>query len=182
VKSALIVVDMLNSYEHDDAEVLTASVERIVEPLSELVARADRDGVELIYVNDNYGDWNSSQEELAKRALEGARPDLVKPLLPPDSADFVLKARHTVFYMTPLEYLLGQKEIDHLVLAGQVTEQCVLYSALDAYVRHFDVSIPRDGVAHIDEELADAALRMMETNMRADITSCADVKLSAEAE
>jgi nicotinamidase-related amidase len=182
VKSALIVVDMLNSYEHDDAEVLTASVERIVEPLSELVARADRDGVELIYVNDNYGDWNSSQEELAKQALEGARPDLVKPLLPPDSADFVLKARHTVFYMTPLEYLLGQKEIDHLVLAGQVTEQCVLYSALDAYVRHFDVSIPRDGVAHIDEELADAALRMMETNMGADITSCADVKLSADAE
>jgi nicotinamidase-related amidase len=182
VKSALIVVDMLNSYEHDDAEALTASVERIVEPLSELIARADRDGVELIYVNDNYGDWNSSQEELARQALEGARPDLVEPLLPPDSADFVLKARHTVFYMTPLEYLLGQKRIDHLVLAGQVTEQCILYSALDAHVRHFDVSIPRDGVAHIHEELADAALRMMETNMDADITSCADVKLSAGEE
>jgi nicotinamidase-related amidase len=179
VKSALIVVDMLNNYEHDDAELLTASVERIVEPLSELVARADRDGVELIYVNDNYGDWNSSQEELAQRALEGARPDLVKPLLPPDGADFVIKARHTIFYMTPLEYLLGQKEIDHVVLAGQVTEQCILYSALDAYVRHLDVAIPRDGVAHIHENLADAALDMMERNMSAELTSCADVKLSA---
>jgi hypothetical protein len=31
--SALIVVDMLNPYEHDDADVLAANVEAIVEPL-----------------------------------------------------------------------------------------------------------------------------------------------------
>jgi nicotinamidase-related amidase len=178
-KTALVVVDMLNSYEHDDAEPLTQSVEAIVNPLRDLVARAEREGVELIYVNDNYGDWNSSQEELAKRALDGARPDLVEPLLPPDGADFVIKARHTIFYMTPLEYLLGQNEIGHLVLAGQVTEQCILYSSLDAYVRHFDVSIPRDGVAHIHENLAEAALEMMKRNMSAEITSCEDVRLSA---
>ena len=170
---------MLNSYEHEDADELTESVETVVEPLAELVARAERESVELVYVNDNYGDWRVSQEDLAKQALEGARPDLVEPLLPPDSADFVVKARHTIFYMTPLEYLLGQKEIDHLVLAGQVTEQCILYSALDAYVRHFEVSIPRDGVAHIHQSLADAALEMMERNMGAEITSCADVKLSS---
>ena len=177
--SALIVVDMLNTYEHDDADRLTRNVETVVEPLAELIGRADDDGVELIYVNDNYGDWNSSQEELAKQAMEGARPDLVEPLLPPDGADFVIKARHTIFYMTPLEYLLGQKEIDHLILAGQVTEQCILYSALDAYVRHFEVSIPRDGVAHIHENLSDAALEMMERNMGAELTSCADAKLSS---
>jgi nicotinamidase-related amidase len=176
-KTALVVVDMLNSYEHADAEQLTESVETIVDPVSRLIARAEREGAEIIYVNDNYGDWNSSQEELAKRALDGARPDLVKPVLPPDSADFVLKARHTIFYMTPLEYLLGQKEIGHLVLTGQVTEQCILYSALDAYVRHLSVSVPRDGVAHIHESLADAALEMMERNMDAEITSCEDVRL-----
>jgi nicotinamidase-related amidase len=174
VSSALIVVDMLNSYEHDDADRLTESVEKIVEPLSELIARAERDGTEIIYVNDNYGDWNSSQEELARAALDGRRPDLVEPILPPAEADFVLKARHTIFYMTPLEYLLGQKEIDHLILTGQVTEQCILYSALDAYVRHFKVSVPRDAVAHIHEDLAEAAFRMMEINMGAEITASAD--------
>jgi nicotinamidase-related amidase len=172
---------VLNTYEHDDGDMLARSVEQIVEPLGSLIARARDQGTELIYVNDNYGDWNSSSEELAQRALAGARPDLVEPLLPPEGADFVIKARHTVFYMTPLEYLLGQKEIDHLVLAGQVTEQCILYSALDAYVRHFDVTVPRDGVAHIHEDLAQAALEMMERNMGARLTSCADVSLSAAA-
>ena len=177
--SALIVVDMLNAYEHEDADELIQSVETVVEPIRELIARADKEGVEIVYVNDNYGDWRVSREDLVKQAMNGARPDLVEPLVPPDGADFIVKARHTIFYMTPLEYLLGQKEVGHLVLTGQVTEQCILYSALDAFVRHFEVSVPRDGVAHIHENLAGAALEMMERNMGAEITSCADVKLGS---
>jgi nicotinamidase-related amidase len=176
-RSAVIVVDMLNPYEHEDAEQLLESVEDVIDPIAALVARASEQGVEIIYVNDNYGDWNSSQEELAEAALQGRRPDLVKPILPPEGVDFVIKARHTIFYMTPLEYLLSQREIGHLVLAGQVTEQCILYSALDAYVRHLEVSIPTDGVAHIHEDLAQAALRMMERNMRAALVPAADCRL-----
>jgi nicotinamidase-related amidase len=176
-KTALVVVDMLNPYEHDDADQLTQSVEPIVRPLRELIARASDEGTEVIYVNDNYGDWKISRDDLADRALMGARPDLVEPLLPPDDADFVMKARHTIFYMTPLEYLLAQREIGHLVLTGQVTEQCILYSALDAYVRHLEVSVPRDGIAHIHENLAEAAVTMMERNMNARVTTCADANL-----
>jgi nicotinamidase-related amidase len=176
-RTAVIVVDMLNSYDHDDADRLTKSVERAVEPISALVARASESDAELIYVNDNYGDWNSSSSELAERALDGRRRDLVEPLLPPEGADFVIKARHTIFYMTPLEYLLSQREVGHLILAGQVTEQCILYSALDAYVRHLEVSIPTDAVAHIHEDLADAALKMMERNMGAELVSAADCRL-----
>jgi nicotinamidase-related amidase len=177
--TAVCVIDMLNTYDHEDADSLTAQVEDVVEPIAALVKRAGDEGVEIIYVNDNYGDWNSSQEELADRAMSGKRPDLVEPILPPENADFVIKARHTIFYMTPLEYLLSQKKIDHVVLTGQVTEQCILYSALDAYVRHLRVSVPPDGVAHIHEDLSDAALTMMERNMRAELTPCAECKLEA---
>ena len=48
--------------------------------------RAKDEGIEVIYVNDNHGDWNSSQEELTKRALSGARPDLVEPICPPTTS------------------------------------------------------------------------------------------------
>jgi nicotinamidase-related amidase len=178
-RRAVIVVDMLNPYDHEDADRLVRSVEGAIEPIAALVARARDDDADVIYVNDNYGDWNSSQEELTERALNGRRPDLVEPILPPDDASFVIKARHTIFYMTPLEYLLAQRGIGHVVLAGQVTEQCILYSALDAYVRHLEVSIPTDGVAHIHDDLADAALKMMERNMRAELVSAADCRLEA---
>jgi nicotinamidase-related amidase len=65
------------------------------------------------------------------------------------------------------------------VLAGQVTEQCILYSALDAYVRHLRVTVPPDGVAHIHEDLSDAALKMMERNMRAELAAFAECRLEA---
>ena len=175
-KSALVVIDMLNPYDHEDADRLCDSAASVIEPIQGLIARAEDDDVEVIYVNDNHSDWNSSQEALARHALDGRRPDLVEPLLPPERASFVVKARHTIFYGTPLEYLLSQKEVGRLVLAGQVTEQCILYSALDAYVRELEVCVPRDGVAHIYEELAAASLQMMERNMDAEICDAKEVE------
>lgn len=38
-----------------------------------------------------------------------------------------------------------------------------------AHIRHLTVTIASDAVAHIHQDLADAALRMMETNMGARI-------------
>jgi nicotinamidase-related amidase len=169
--TALLVIDLLNTYEHDHADKLAKSVEQVVPIIARLIERARRDAVPVIYVNDNYGDWNSSAEELAERALNGRYPELVKPLLPVGDDAFVIKARHSVFYATPLEYLLETQDLGKLVMTGQATEQCILYSALDAYVRHFRVTVPRDGVAHIHPHLADAALEMMEINMRAEITT-----------
>lgn len=176
-ETALVVVDMLNPYDHEDAELLAASVEEMVGPARELVERACARGVDVIYVNDNYEDWNSSQDQLARRALAGRRPDLVEPLLPPEGSSFVLKARHSVFYGTPLEHLLHERGIGRVALCGQVTEQCILYSALDAYVRRFEVAVASDAVAHIDGELAAAALRMMDRNMRAEVAPGAELRL-----
>ncbi len=168
-KTALIVIDMINTYDHKDADLLLPSVTSVVPVLTDLLGRARRDEVPVIYVNDNFGEWRSHHGELLEHALAGPHAELVEPLKPDRNSLFVLKARHSIFFETPLTYLLHQQGIDRLVLSGQVTEQCVLYSALDAHIRHLDVVIPRDAVAHIHEDLADAALRMMERNMGAEV-------------
>ncbi len=177
--NALIVIDMLNPYEHEDAEELMSSVKDTLPAIAELIARAGEAGLVTAYVNDNHGDWSAGKEELSERALAGAAPELVEPIVPPPEVPFIVKARHSIFYETQLEYFLRQQEVDRVVLAGQVTEQCILYSALDAYVRHFEVVVPRDGVAHIHADLADAALRMMERNMRAQVASSVEETLAA---
>jgi nicotinamidase-related amidase len=176
--SALIVIDMLNPYEHDDADELAANIAEVIDPLSELIAWARESDDELIYVNDNYGDFAASGEQLAERALRGRHRDLVEPFLPSEGTLFLQKVRHSAFYSTSLEYLLQQRGVTNVILTGQVTEQCILYSALDAYVRHYSVCVPRDAVAPIDHQLGDAALRMMQRNMRADVTTSADVMRS----
>lgn len=172
--TALVVVDMLNHYRHEDAELLAPNVAPIIDPLVGLIGAArDRDDVDLIYVNDNYGDFSAQFSDIVAAALAGAHPDLVRPIVPSDGCLLLTKVRHSVFYATALDYLLGRLGTRRVVLAGQVTEQCILYSALDAYVRHFKVVIPEDAVAHIDAELGAAALQMMRRNMSAEVAPAA---------
>ena len=173
--TAVLVIDMLNAYEHPDADKLVPNVEPIVDTLADLIARTrKRDDADLIYVNDNYGDFTADHSGLVASALDGARPDLVKPIVPDENCRFLMKVRHSAFYATSLGYLLNQLDAQRVILTGQVTEQCILYSALDAYVRHFEVTVARDCVAAIDDELGRAALTMMESNMRASILDAAD--------
>jgi nicotinamidase-related amidase len=174
MSTALIVIDMLNRYEHEDGEQLRESVREIVPKLARLLEDARQANVLTIYVNDNHGDWTAGRTQLSQWALEGADRAVVEPILPRDDVPFLIKARHSVFYETQLEYLLRHEGIEQVVLCGQVTEQCILYSALDAHVRHFEVTIARDVVAHIHEDLAEAALRMMQRNMRAKVISNSD--------
>ncbi|MFJ6940619.1 cysteine hydrolase family protein [Streptomyces sp. NPDC101132] len=170
-RTALIVIDMLNSYEHEDADALVPSVRDALPGVCALLKRARAADSPVIYVNDNFGRWRSHHGEILETALSGRHRDLVEPVTPDEDSLFVVKARHSVFYETPLAYLLGQLGVRRVVLCGQVTEQCVLYSALDAHIRHYDVVVPVDAVAHIDPALAEAALRMMRQNMSALLTT-----------
>jgi nicotinamidase-related amidase len=173
--TVVLVVDMLNTYRHPDAEKLAPNVAEIIDPLAALLSKArERDDLDLVYVNDNYGDFTADRDDLIRSALQGARPDLVKPIVPDDDSNFLIKVRHSAFYSTALGYLLHQLGTERIILTGQVTEQCILYTALDAYIRHFSITVPRDGVAHINAELRDAALKMMERNMHAEVMAIAD--------
>jgi nicotinamidase-related amidase len=174
-KTALIVVDMLNAYDHEDAEALAGSVREKLPCIVELRDRArDADDTLLVYVNDNYDRWEADREELIDQALSGSHPDLVEPIAPREKVPFIRKGRHSIFYQTALDHLLQVNDVERLVLSGQVTEQCILYSALDAYIRGYEIVVPPDAVAHIDAELAGAALKMMRSNMHAELTTVSD--------
>jgi len=59
--TAVLVVDMMSSYQHPDAEELISNVGEIIEQLADLVRRARESGdVDLIYVDDNYGDFTAA--------------------------------------------------------------------------------------------------------------------------
>ena len=175
--TALVVIDMINTYEHEDVELLLPSVREALPGVRRLITRARDIGVDVIYVNDNFGRWRSHHDEILAIATAGPHADLVEPIRPDEDSLFVVKARHSIFFQTPLEYLLGQQGIGRLVLCGQVTEQCVLYSALDAHIRHLPTTVASDAVAHIHPDLAEAALRMMERNMGTQICTADEAPL-----
>ncbi|WP_285030734.1 isochorismatase family cysteine hydrolase [Mycolicibacterium sp. lyk4-40-TYG-92] len=169
-ETALLIIDMFNDYRHEDGQDLARNVAEILDPLQRLLTEAhEHDGVDVLYVNDNHEDFSAGRQEIVDIALAGRHPELVRPLVPTDGSTFLTKVRHSVFYATALDYLLRQRGVGTLILTGQVTEQCILYSALDGYLRHYNVVVPADAVAHIDPELGKAALAMMHRNMDADI-------------
>ena len=171
-RPALVVVDVLSTYDHEDADRLAETAREALPGVRRLLEAARAHDVLTVYVNDNFGVWNAGRAEIVEHVRPGDRfAELVEPLLPAEGTAFVVKARHSIFFETPLSYLLTTSGVDRVVLCGQVTEQCILYSALDAYVRHFEVAVATDAVAAIDDDLAAAALRMMERNMHAELTT-----------
>lgn len=176
-RTALLVIDMLNDYDHDDGEALKASAREVVPVIASLIDRARSEDALVIHVNDNHGMWDVDRRGLIETMCARGDRDLIEPIVPREGSPFLFKARHSVFFGSSLQYLLDVESVGRLVLTGQVAEQCILYSALDAYIRHYRVVLAGDAVAHIDADLADAALTMMERNMRAELTSAHHVSL-----
>jgi nicotinamidase-related amidase len=166
-RSLLLIVDMLSDYSFPDAEQLLEKAERPARHMRQARDAADKAGVLVAYANDIHGLWSCSREAVCERALNGRCPDLVRPLMPRPGDAFMHKGQHSAFYGTPLAHLLHEEQIGEVVLAGQVTEQCILYTALDAHVRHYTITVLRDAVIALDRELGEAALRMMSRNMSA---------------
>jgi nicotinamidase-related amidase len=165
-----MIVDMLNPYDHEDADKLADSVDDVLPRIVELRDRAAKDDdVVTIYVNDNHDRWDLDRQALVDLAMGGEHPDLIEPIVPNGKEPFLAKGRHSIFYQTSLAHLLQVQEVGCVVLTGQVTEQCILYSALDGYLRGYEINVPADAVAHIYPELAQPALEMMERNMHANL-------------
>jgi nicotinamidase-related amidase len=165
--TVLLIVDMLSDYSFPDAEQLLENAERPARHIRQARDAADEAGVMVVYANDIHGLWGCSPERVCERALNGPRPDLVNPLLPRPGDAFMHKGQHSAFYGTPLAHLLHEEEIEEVVLTGQATEQCVLYTALDAHVRHYSITVLGDAVVPLERDLGDAALQMMKRNMGA---------------
>ena len=77
-------------------------MEPVVPVLAELIGFAGLAYRTSFYVNDNYEDFTATVDDLVRQALDGERPDLVEPIVPPGDADFLQKVRHSAFYSTAL--------------------------------------------------------------------------------
>jgi nicotinamidase-related amidase len=154
VNDALVLVDVVQRFEHADGDKLLASYRERHAGMQEILARARWAGVPIVFVNDADGRWDSDAPGLVRRAIdEGRGGDLVAAIAPREGDRFVLKPRYSIFDHTPLVILLRELEIERILLAGAATEMCVIQSAIDARELDFKVSIVADAYATVDEEM-----------------------------
>lgn len=146
---ALLVIDMISRLDFDGAERMAGAAVAAARRIRRLRQHFHRHGWPVIYVNDNFAQWQADFRELiAMAAASGDAPRQIATLLDPDPRDhFVLKPKHSAFLATPLPVLLSKLDVRELLLTGMALESCILSTALDANAREYAVAVARDAVA-----------------------------------
>ncbi|MGH6612227.1 MAG: isochorismatase family cysteine hydrolase, partial [Burkholderiaceae bacterium] len=177
---ALLIIDMISDFEFKNGQKLLKLALPAARNIVRLKKRARASRIPTVYVNDNFGQWRSDFRQLVQRCLhDGVRGEPVARLLAPDDEDyFVLKPANSAFYATPLEKLLKLMGVKTLVLTGVASHQCILFTAVDAYVRDYRLIVPRDCVAAPDKKDSDLAVRYFKSELKADVRSSARIRLS----
>jgi nicotinamidase-related amidase len=156
---ALLVVDVLNDFDHEDADPLLASFRERAPRMAEAIAGARSSGVPVVYVNDDRDRWDGDAPGLAREAAEGRGGDVVRSLLPQPDDPVLLKHRYSAFDHTPLKLLLESLRVERVLLIGAATEGCVVQTAIDARENGLKATILADACATADQHLEDTALR-----------------------
>ena len=168
-ETALLLIDVINDLDFPEAGQMLEPAVEMARRLLSLKRRAKKAGVPAIYVNDNFGRWKSDfrltiahcrQKKMAGREIAG--------ILQPEEDDyFVLKPKHSGFFSTTLETLLRYLGTKRLILSGIAGNFCVLFTANDAYMRDYDLIVPRDCTVSNTPQENETALAMMRKFLKA---------------
>jgi nicotinamidase-related amidase len=177
--AALLLIDVINDLEFPEGDQLLRFAVPMADRIARLRERAGRAGIPVIYVNDNFGRWRSDFNAQVRHCLEDGvrgRP-IAERLRPGDGDYFVLKPKHSGFYSTTLDILLEYLGARALILTGMAANICVLFTANDAYMRDFHLTVPADCVASNTEEENRYALEQMREVLKADTSPSDEIRV-----
>lgn len=168
---ALLIIDVINDLGFDTGPQLLPAALVMAKHIAALKARAVKAGVPVIYANDNFGKWRSDFSAQVRHSLKpGIRgAPIVKMLIPEPRDYFVIKPKHSGFFATPLELLLNYLAVKNLIITGIAADNCVLFTANDAYIRDFNLWVPGDCVASVSKRNTLLALKQMQQLLKANI-------------
>ena len=180
-ETVLLLIDVINDFDFPEGDELLRLALPVGESIAELKKRAKGANIPCIYVNDNFGRWQSDFKKLVAHcsADEAKGKEFVKRLVPDDDDYFVLKPKHSGFYSTSLDLLLTHLNAKNLILTGIAGNNCVLFTANDAYMRDYKLFIPADCVVSNTEEENRYALKQMEDVLKADVSAAINLDLGA---
>jgi len=180
-KVALLLIDVVNDLEFEGGKQLLKHALPMANRIADLKRRCKENGIPTIYVNDNFGRWQSDFKKLLSHCLDAeviGKP-MVEKVKPDEDDYFVLKPKHSGFFSSTLDTLLEYLQAETLILAGIAGNICVLFTANDAYMRDFNLIVPSDCVASNTERENEEALRLMASVLKANITPSIELDLKA---
>lgn len=178
---ALLIIDMINAFDFEGSEELLEHALPMAHRLADFRRACKTHKIPVVYVNDNFGRWQSDMQKLVEHCLNPDVPGKpVVELIKPDEDDyFVLKPKQSGFFSTTLDTLLLYLQAKTVILAGVAGNICVQFTAYDAYMRDFQLFVPCDCLASNTREQNEAALAQMAQVAKADIRPWSELDLDA---
>jgi nicotinamidase-related amidase len=178
-ETALLLIDVINDLDFPEANQLLRYARPMARKLLRLKERAKKAGIPVIYVNDNFGRWQSDFRRQVQHCLreESKGREMVSLLRPAEDDYFVLKPKHSGFFSTTLDTLLRYLGSNRLILTGVAGNFCVLFTANDAYMRDYELIIPSDCTASNTAQGNREALSLMRKFLKADTRPSTSLRL-----
>jgi len=167
VGQALVIIDMLNDFLSEQGALSVGSAgQRIVPVIAAELEQARQGNLPVLFLCDQHRPDDREFTVWPPHCVAGSRGAQVIPELAVRPGDYLIpKRRYSGFYGTDLDLILREMGISELILTGVCTNICVLYTAVDARMRNFKVTVVRDGVASFDEQAHRFALGEMEKTL-----------------
>jgi maleamate amidohydrolase len=160
--TALILVDVTNSFFLEGMPNHYPEAAMVVEPLRRLLSRARASGHIVVHaVERHYPGFDDYEwRKLPRHHFIGA-PDAAffEGFAPSGAREVVIgKRRYSAFFATDLALFLREQKIERVIVAGVKTNVCIRATAQDAFANGFDVVIPREATNSNRPHLAAASL------------------------
>jgi len=169
-KHALLIIDMINDFTFPHGTLLLHHTKSIIEPILQVKQQFKRNNFPIIYINDHYNLWQADFQKIIQTCRNEKNADIINKMSPDEDDFFLIKPKYSAFYGTALNTLLHHLNVRHLTITGIAGNICVLFTANDAYMREYSLSVPRDCLASASTEDNEYALLMMNHVLKADIT------------
>lgn len=175
----LLLVDVINDFDFPRGADLLRFALSAAKRIAALKKRLRKRGVPAIYVNDNFGRWQSDFRKQVERCIGEDSPgaEVARLLIPAEDDYFILKPKHSGFFSTSLDVLLSYLGARKLIITGFAADICVLFTANDAYMRDYELIVPSDCIAAETAAAQRHASEQMKRFLKADVRHSPTIRI-----
>ncbi len=161
--SVVLVVDMVRGFcEEGHPLFVGPTIREVIPRIRQLLQAQQGKGSHIIFLCDNHAPDDAEFQMFPPHCIRGTEEAEVIPELREFATEVIPKTRYSGFYGTNLEQRLKDLSPEKIIVVGDCTNICVLYTVADARNRDYTVEVPADCVATFDPEAHRFALQQME--------------------
>ncbi len=169
--NVVLVADMVRGFCEEGHNLYVGpSIREIIPRIQKLLREEKAKGSHIIFLCDTHDPDDLEFKMFPPHCIRGGEEPEVIPELQEFADEIIPKRRYSAFFETNLDARLKKLKPDRIIVVGDCTNICVLYTVADARNRDYAVEVPAECVTTFDPEAHKFALHQLKTVLGAEVT------------